>query len=156
MVEESRWLTLPDVLRTIKALRSPTQNHRLREFLAIGAAVTRPRPLLPAIGSVKKEKEEIRKLARDFVGKGVTPRSASTTTGREVPAEIEKKAWSSVSERHVPRNTAAGPQRLDECSSRKSRARMHGISLSDHGEQLGIVSREARGTKEQKGSYLGG
>jgi acyl-CoA dehydrogenase len=109
---------------------------------------------------LSKEQEEIRKLARDFADKEITPAVAEHFDHEgKFPTEIAKKAWEvGLMNCIVPEEyggLALGC--LDECLIAEELAHgCMGISLAIMANNLGIVPVKLAGDEEQKRKYLGG
>jgi acyl-CoA dehydrogenase len=110
--------------------------------------------------ALSKEQEEIRKLARDFADKEITPTVAEHyDRAGEFPTEIARKAWDiGLMNCIVPEEYGGiALSCLEECLIAEELAHgCMGISLAIMANNLGIVPVKLAGTEEQKRKYLGG
>jgi acyl-CoA dehydrogenase len=104
------------------------------------------------------EQEEIRKLARDFADKEITPQVAEHHDREsEFPHAIAKKAWElGLMNCIIPEEYGGlGLGAFDECLIAEELAHgCMGISLSIMANNLAIVPTKLAGTPEQKEKYL--
>jgi len=109
--------------------------------------------------ALSAEQEEIRKLARDFADKEITPEVAEHHDhAGEFPHAIVKKAWEvGLMNCIVPEEyDGLGLGAFDECLIAEELAHgCMGISLSIMANNLAIVPTMLVGTDEQKKKYLG-
>ncbi|MBZ0269502.1 acyl-CoA dehydrogenase family protein [bacterium] len=107
---------------------------------------------------LSSEQEEIRKLARDFADKEITPQVAEHYDREGAfPHEIVKKAWEiGLMNCILPEEYGGlGMGALEECLIAEELAHgCMGISLSIMANNLGIVPVKLAGSDEQKKKYL--
>ncbi len=108
--------------------------------------------------ALSAEQEEIRKLARDFADKEITPQVAEHHDQKsEFPHAIAKKAWEiGLMNCIIPEEYGGlGMGAFDECLIAEELAHgCMGISLSIMANNLAIVPTMLAGTEEQKKKYL--
>ena len=124
------------------------------------STTTAPRAAAGLGFHLSAEQEEIRKLARDFADKEITPTVAEHhDRDGKFPTEIAKKAFDvGLMNCIVPEEYGGlALSCLDECLIAEELAHgCMGISLAIMANNLGIVPVKLAGTEEQKQKYLGG
>ncbi len=124
------------------------------------STTTAPRTAAGLGFRLAKEQEEIRKLARDFADREITPAVAEHHDRDSVfPTEIARKAWEiGLMNCIVPEEYGGlALSCLEECLIAEELAHgCMGISLAIMANNLGIVPVKLAGTEAQKKKYLGG
>jgi acyl-CoA dehydrogenase len=124
------------------------------------STTTAPRTAAGLGFQLSKEQEEIRKLARDFADREITPEVAEHhDRDGKFPTEIAKKAFDiGLMNCIVPEEYGGlALSCLDECLIAEELAHgCMGISLAIMANNLGIVPVKLAGTDAQKRKYLGG